>query len=173
MFRLYSFFVCISVLAACSPRNFSGEQVARTYDHQQQLDTSSVHHLVDRMVQEELQKYLDIRELTEVTRVNEVFSDPDSTGQQHLKERTTTTMSKRSKTSAGATQKKEEQIHEQADSTTHHASEVTAITEEEKKVSGKVDGWFPWYVYAAAIVAAVVIGYILYKRGKKWFSLIV
>ena len=100
------------VLAACSPRNFSGEQVARTYNQSQQLDTSSFHHLVDKLVHEEVQKFMDVHELTDMTSVNEVFSAPDSTGKQHVTERTTTKLRKRSDTSAGAMQKKEEHSQE-------------------------------------------------------------
>ena len=169
MYRLYSFFVCSVVLAACSPRNFSGEQVARTFDQEQQLDSSTMHHLVDQLVHEEIQKYIDIRELTDMTSVNEVFSEPDSTGKQHVKERTTTTISKRSQTSAGSTQKVEEQIHEEVDSTARHSSEITAITEEEKLVRGEVKGWLPWYIYVAALVAALVVGFGFYVWKKKWF----
>lgn len=168
MYRLYSFFVCILVLAACSPRNFSGEQVARTYNQSQQLDTSSFHHLVDKLVHEEVQKFMDVHEITDMTSVNEVFSAPDSTGKQHVTERTTTKLRKRSDTSAGAMQKKEEQIQEQQDSTAFHSSEITAMTEERKEVKGEVKGWCPWYIYVAALVA-VVIGFCLAVRKKKWF----
>ena len=171
MFRLYSFFVCAIVLAACSPRNFSGEQVARTYGYQGSLDSASLKSMVDHMVHEELQQQLEIRELLEQTSVKETLSAPDSTGAQYVLERTTTTTSKKSKTSAGTSQTKDEEVHEKKDSTAKQASEILYINEEEKKFTGEVKGWCPWYIYVAALVAAVVLGFMLYRHGKKWFHL--
>ena len=158
-------------MAACSPRNFSGEQVARTYEQEHHVDGTYVQHMVDSMLRQELQKYVDIHEVTEVRSLNEVYSAPDSTGQQHVKERTKTTMTKRSETSAGSTQVTEVKIQQQVDSTVSHASQITAITEDEKRVNGKVEGWLPWYVYVAALVVAVIIGFILYRKGKKSFKM--
>ena len=171
MYRLYSFFVCAIVLAACSPRNFSGEQVARTLDLQQQVDSASFKSMVDRVVHEELQKQLEVREILDQTSVKETLSAPDSTGSQYVMERTTTTTSKKSKTTAGTSQKKEEEVHEKKDSTAKQASEILYINEEQKKISGEVKGWCPWYIYVAALVGAIVLGFMLYRHGKKWFHL--
>ena len=159
MFRLYSFFVCAIVLAACSPRNFSGEQVARTYGYQGTADSASFKSMVDRLVHEELETHLEIRDLMEQTSVKETLSAPDSTGAQYVMERTTTTTSKKSKTTAGTSQKKEEEVHEKKDSTAKQASEILYINEEQKKISGEVKGWCPWYIYVAGLVAALVIGF--------------
>lgn len=138
-------------------------------DHQERVDSASFRSMVDHMVHEELQKQLEIRELLDQTSVKETLSAPDSTGAQYVMERTTTTTSKKSKTSAGASQTKDENVHEKKDSTARKASEILYINEEEKKFSEKVKGWMPWYIYVAGLVAAVVIGFILAVRGKKWF----
>ena len=169
MYRLYSVFLCVFVLAACSPRYFSGEQVARTLDLQQQVDSASFKSMVDRVVHDELQKQLEVREILDQTSVKETLSAPDSTGAQYVMERTTTTTSRKSKTSAGVSQTKDEQVHEKKDSTARKASEILYIGEEENKFSKEVKGWCPWYIYVAALVAAVLIGFILAVRGKKWF----
>lgn len=138
-------------------------------DLQQQVDSASFKSMVDRVVHEELQKQLEVREILDQTSVKETLSAPDSTGTQYVMERTTTTTSRKSKTSAGVSQTKDEQVHEKKDSTARKASEILYISEEEKKFSTEVKGWCPWYIYVAALVAAVVIGFILAVRGKKWF----
>ena len=171
MYRLYSVFLCVFVLAACSPRNFSGEQVARTYGYQGTADSASFKSMVDRLVHEELEKHLEIRDLMEQTSVKETLSAPDSTGAQYVMERTTTTTSKKSKTTAGSSQKKEEEVHEKKDSTAKQASEILYINEEQKKISGEVKGWCPWYIYVAALVAAVVIGFGFAIWKKKWLHI--
>lgn len=171
MIRLYSFFVCAFVLAGCSPRYFSGEQSARTFQHEESVDSASFKSLVDRLVHEELQKQLEIRELLEQTSVKETLSVPDSTGAQFVMERTTTTLSKKSKTSAGSTHTKDEDYHEKVDSTAKKSSDISFIEEEQKKITGEVKGWCPWYIYVAALVGAIVLGFMLYRHGKKWFHL--
>ena len=85
-------------------------------------DSASFRRLVDQVVHEELQQRLDIREWTEQTTVEETFSEPDSTGAQHVTKRSTTTFSKRSKTSAESTQGKDEKYQEQADSVRRHST---------------------------------------------------
>lgn len=43
-----------------------------------------------------------------------------------------------------------------------------ALTEEVEKVKGAIDGFMPWYVYAIALVGALVIGIGLAMRGKRF-----
>ena len=161
------FYVCLFALAACSPRNFSGGQVARAFSHEAAVDSAAFRSLVDRMVHEELQKQFDIREWMEMTTVRETLSAPDSSGRQYVTERTTTTQSGRKEASATITQAKEERVLEQADSTVLHASDSTLLKEEEKTFERLVKGWMPWYIYVAALVGAIVIGLFLARR-KGW-----
>lgn len=160
------FYVCLFALAACSPRNFSGGQVARAFERHTSIDSASFRSLVDRMVHEELQKHLDIREWMDQTIVKEILSAPDSAGVQHVIERTTTTQSNRKETAASVSQSKEEKILEQADSTVVHSSDSTLMKEEEKTFEKEVKGWMPWYVYAAALCVAVLLGAILAWKFK-------
>lgn len=160
------FYVCLFALAACSPRNFSGGQVARAFSHDGNIDSASFRSLVDRMVHEELQKRLDIREWMDQTIVKETLSAPDSAGVQHVIERTTTTQSGRKETSATVSQAKDEKTLEQSDSTVLHSSDSTMMKEEEQTFEREVKGWLPWYVYAAALCVAVLLGAILAWKFK-------
>lgn len=158
MRRLFSFFVCICVLAACSPLRYSGEQTARTVSVESGHDSASIHRLVDQLVHDELQQRLDIREWMEQTTVEETFSDPDSSGAQHVTKRSTTTFSKRSKTSAENTRAKDEKYQEQVDSVRKKATVSYIEKEEEKRVGAKVDRMIPWYVWVLLLVGAMITG---------------
>lgn len=158
MRRLFSFFVCICVLAACSPLRYSGEQTARTVSFESGQDSASIRRLVDQLVHDELQQRLDIREWMEQTTVEETFSDPDSSGAQHVTKRSTTTFSKRSKTSAESTQTKDEKYQERVDSVRKKATVSYIEKEEEKKVGAKVDRMIPWYVWVLLLVGAMITG---------------
>lgn len=168
MRRLYSFFVCLLVLAACSPRFYQREQVARTFSQDETMDSASFRRLIDRVVHDELQKQLDIREWMQAVTVNEKLSKPDSTGAQHVTERTTTTFSGGKETSSVVAHTKDEKNQERVDSTSVHAATSVMEKEEETIVAGKVEGWMPWYVYAAALVAAVIVGFVVAVRSGKW-----
>ena len=138
MRRFYLFFVCLCLWAACSPRYYHGEQVSRAFSQEQSFDSASFRQLIDRVVHDELQKQLDICEWTAGTTVNEKLSQPDSTGAQHVTERTTTTFSKRSETSASTSHTKDEKHQEQVDSTRTKSSDSLEKKEEEKTVSAEV-----------------------------------
>ena len=171
MRRLFSFFVCLCLWAACSPRYYHGEQASKAFSQAQSFDSASFQKMIDRVVHDELQKQLSIHEWAEQTTVNEKLSQPDSTGAQHVTERTTTTLSKRSETSASTSHTKDEKHQEKVDSTRTKTNDSIEIKQEEKTVDAKVEGWMPWYVYAAGLLVAIIIGVVLALKGRKAFYL--
>ena len=167
---LKSFFVCLLVLAACSPRSFSGGQVARTYSSQTESDSTDVHKRLDSYSNEDIRQILDWSSSLEQVTVTEKFSAPDSAGNQFLTERTTTTSRRRQESSAQTTHTKDQKYQEQTDSTHTNSTESVAIKEEEKTISGDIKGWMPWYVYVIALfvltVLAALLGCGLLKRPR-------
>lgn len=167
---LKSFFVCLLVLAACSPRSFSGGQVARTYSSQTESDSTDVHKRLDSYSNEDIRQSLDWSSSLEQVTVTEKFSAPDSAGNQFLTERTTTTSRRRQESSAQTTHTKDQKYQEQTDSTHTNSTESVAIKEEEKTISGDIKGWMPWYVYVIALfvltVLAALLGCGLLKRPR-------
>lgn len=163
-------FMCVSVLAACSPRQYQREQAARTFNQETAFDSTSVRAILDRLVQEEVQKQLEIQENIEVTSVKEVLSSPDSTGLQYVQERTTTTTTSHKTTSAASHEKKEEKTQAVVDSARVNLSESTIEKEEETVINKKTKGFFPWYMYLVALAGAVLIGFVLHLRKGKWGS---
>lgn len=170
MRRLFSFCVFFCVLAACSSLRYSGEQTAKTVSMDLSADSASFRRLVDQVVHEELQHRLDIREWTEQTTVEETFSEPDSTGAQHVTKRSTTTFSKRSKTSAESTQGKDEKYQEQADSVRRHSTVSYIEKEEENKVLAEAKRFVPWYVWPVLLVGDMILGLWMARR-KGWISI--
>ena len=167
---LKSFFVCLLVLAACSPRSFSGGQVARTYSSQTESDSTDVHKRLDSYSNEDIRQSLDWSSSLEQVTVTEKFSAPDSAGHQFLTERTTTTTKGRTESSAQTSHTKDQKYQEQTDSTHTNSTESVAIKEEEKTISGDIKGWMPWYVYVIALfvltVLAALLGCGLLKRPR-------
>ena len=167
---LKSFFVCLLVLAACSPRSFSGGQVARTYSSQTESDSTDVHKRLDSYSNEDIRQSLDWSSSLEQVTVTEKFSAPDSVGHQFLTERTTTTTKGRTESSAQTSHTKDQKYQEQTDSTHTNSTESVAIKEEEKTISGDIKGWMPWYVYVIALfvltVLAALLGCGLLKRPR-------
>lgn len=158
---LKSFFVCLLVLAACSPRNFSVEQVARTYSCETGSDSTDVHKKLDSHTNEDIRQSLDWNSSLEQVTVTEKFSAPDSAGNQFLTERTTTTSRRRSESSAQTSHTKDQKYQEQTDSTHTNSTESVAIKEEEKTISGDIKGWMPWYVYVIALFVLTVLAALL------------
>lgn len=170
MCRLFTFFVCTCVLAACSPRYYHGEQVAKTYSQESACDSIFFRRMVDRIVKEELQKQFDLSLWKEEQTVKETFSDPDSLGAQHLVERTTTTHSEQLHASAASSYSKDENNQEKIDSSKVSSLNSMEVKEEEIKVAKEEKGWLPWYIYVLALGAAVLLGIVLaHKRG--WWTL--
>ena len=164
------FFVCLSAIAACSPRYYHGEQSAVALTQEQSSENSYLQKWTEQYVQQALQEWKSMQEWTDQVSVREVLSDPDSTGAQHVKERVTTTTTHHSEASAGSSRETQTQVKQQTDSTEVKEACSVIYKEEEKVVKGKVDGFLPWYVYLAAIIAAVVIGFVL-ARKKGWFAI--
>ena len=158
---LKSFFVCLLVLAACSPRSFSGGQVARTYSSETESDSTDVHKRLDSYTNEDIRQSLDWNSSLEQVTVTEKFSAPDSAGHQFLTERTTTTTTGRTESSAQASHTKDQKIQEQTDSTSTNRTESAMIKEEEKTVSADTKGWMPWYVYVIALFVLTVLAALL------------
>jgi hypothetical protein len=166
-----TFFVCLLALAACSPRVFHGEQVARALIQEQDSEKMSMQKWMEQYMHQVLQEWKNMQEWTDQISVKEVLSDPDSTGAQHVKERVTTTTTHHSEASSGSSKETKTEIQQQTDSTQLKESSSAIFKEEEQVVDGKVDGFFPWYVYAAALLAAVVVGFVLYAKKEKWFHI--
>lgn len=166
-----SFFVCAFVLAACSPRYYHGEQVARMLSQAETYDSTYLRRYIDRLVQEELQKRLDIQEWSQLVSVTELLSDPDSAGVQHVTERTTTTASHHSQTSAESSWAKSEGTVAQLDSGKTQSSSSAILHEEKEEKTGEVKGWMPWYMYIAGLICAVVVGIVIALYGKKWWHI--
>ena len=162
--------MCLLVLAACSPRSFSGGQVARTYSSQTESDSTDVHKRLDSYSNEDIRQILDWSSSLEQVTVTEKFSAPDSAGNQFLTERTTTTSRRRQESSAQTSHTKDQKYQEQTDSTHTNSTESVAIKEEEKTISGDIKGWMPWYVYVIALfvltVLAALLGCGLLKRPR-------
>lgn len=167
---IHFIFVCLPVLAACSPKFFQREQVARTFIQEQSSDSVSMKHMVDLSVQKEMRRWLDSREVLDLVSVREVFSQPDSIGQQYVKERTTTGVTRHTEMSAKSSSNKVEQLQELKDSTHKNDTGTTLFKEESSTVIGKQESWMPWYVYIVALVGAFVLGAILGMRWNKWRS---
>lgn len=165
------FFVCLSAIAACSPRHYHGEQTAVALTQQQSLESSSMQKWMEQYMHQVLQEWKSMQSWTDQVSVKEVLSDPDSTGAQHVKERVTTTTTHHSEASAGSSKETLAELQQQTDSTQVQGSSSVAYTEEKKVVDGKVEGPLPWYVYAAALLGAVIVGFVLYARKGKWFCL--
>ena len=157
-----SFFVCFFALAACSPRMYHGEQVARASTDVEKTDSSHLQQIVDRMVQEEVQKQLNLQEWIEQTQVREVLSDPDSSGRQHVTERTTTTTTKHSQASANTTQVKNEQVKEQKDSTAINLEKDSSFIEKREEFDAKGKAGPPWYLYVVALIGVAIVAFIVY-----------
>lgn len=165
-----SFFVCLLVLAACSPRYFNGGQVARTSSHKSASDSTAVHRTIDYSSTSGLQQNIDWKSSMDVTTVKEVLSAPDSSGRQYVIERTTTTAKTKSQSASTATQKKEENLQASVDSTSHVEKEQTQQTEQEKNFSTKVRVGPPWYVWVIGVLILTAAVYLLFKRvGTKFF----
>ena len=163
---VYSIFVCLLVLAACSPR-FSREQTSRTTQLETKTDSSALTKHIETSVNEQSQQQLETHEWTEQVTVWEQLSQPDTNGVQYVTLRSTTTTSKHSETSAGASFNRAEQQLQQLDSTSIEKGESALLKEEEEKVIGGVKGFMPWYVYVAALIAALVVGFFIGVGIKK------
>jgi len=145
--------------------------VARTLSQAETYDSTYLRRYIDRLVQEDLQKRLDIQEWSQLVSVRELLSAPDSAGVQHVTERTTTTSSHHSQTSAGSSWAKNEETVAQLDSGKTQSSSSAILHEEKKEKTGEVKGWMPWYMYIAGLICAVVVGIVIALYGKKWWKI--
>ena len=164
------FFVCIAAIAACSPRYYHGEQAAVAFKQEHNTETASVQKWMEEYMHKALQEWKNMQEWTDQVSVKEVMSEPDSAGVQHVKERITTTTHHHLESSAGSQEDTSTILKEKTDSVGTEENHNAAYTEQKKTVAGKVDGIMPWYVYLAAIIAALVIGFVL-ARKKGWFAI--
>lgn len=165
------FFVCLSAIAACSPRHYHGEQTAVALTQEQSSENSYLQKWMEQYVHQALQEWKSMQEWTDQVSVREVLSDPDSTGAQHVKERVTTTTTHHSEALAGSSRETQTQVKQQTDSTEVKEAGSVIYTEQKKVVNGEVKGFMPWYVYAAALCGAILVGIVLYAKRGKWFHL--
>lgn len=163
---VYSIFVCLLVLAACSPR-FSREQTSRTTQLETKTDSSALTKHIETAVNEQSQQQLETHEWTEQVTVWEQLSQPDTNGVQHVTQRTTTTTSRHAETSAVASFNRAEQQLQQLDSTSVEKGESALMKEEEEDVTGDVKGFVPWYEFVAALIAALLVVFFILVWIKK------
>ena len=158
------------VLAACSPKQFSGERVARASVSTVSSDSTALHRWLDQAVRESMEQHMQTVVDFESVTVRETLSDPDSTGAQHVTERSTNRVRGGSVTSYGASYERDESKVEEEDSTAVSSARSEAVREEHEKIRGSVSGWMPWYVYVICLAGAAVIGFVLAMHGKKWWN---
>ena len=149
------------VLAACSTLHYSGEQTARTVSQDVKLDSTAYRQMIQQAVHEEFERQTSFQEWMEKTTVKEILSEPDSTGMQHVTERMTTTTARHSEVSAVTSKTKNERTQEEVDSTGVRTSDSLEIKEEETELAADAKKGMPWYVYAAALLCALIVGFVL------------
>lgn len=167
------FFFCVSALAACSPKTFSGVQEARAFTHTQLVDSVYLRSWLEARMQQYIQQSFERVDSTKTETVREILSAPDSAGNQYVVERSTTSSVSGSSTKAGKTTAVEQQILQEVDSTAVRDSvntSVAEIREEYEQNTGKRAPWCPWYVYLGGLLVALVLGVYLGSRGKKWIG---
>lgn len=166
MYRFYSFFVCLLVLAACSPKLYKGEHAAKTSIQGNTVDSANVTSKQESVVSGTVESTIDSSSWSNQVVVTEKYSAPDSTGRQYLMERTTNSSSRRAESSAKVSQAKEEKQLEQIDSATFHSEAVAELKQEETTIKHEIKRGLPWYVVPVALVVCafwVVLGV---KKGK-------
>ena len=169
---IFSFF-CVLALAACSPKIYSGVQEASASTHAQLYDSTAVSSWVRASLQEYIDKHFERVENVQTETVREVLSAPDSTGAQHVVERSTTHTVSGARTQAGSSTQKTQQLEERRDSVAVADSvktESAEIREQFEETPVKRAPWLPWYVYAAGLVAALLCGLYIgwkYRRTGK------
>lgn len=157
-------------LAACSPKQFSGERVARCSYVSDAADSSALRRWLEREVRESLKQQVETVTSFELETVQETLSSPDSSGVQHVTSRSTTRTRGSSVSTAGSHSVREEVARSETDSSSVSSSHGEALTEEKERIAGRVSGWIPWYVYVTGLVGALLIGLVLAVRGNKWRS---
>ena len=170
MYRFYSFFVCLLVLAACSPKLYRGEHVARTSIQENIVDSTNVSGKQESVVSGTLESTVDASTWSNQVVVTEKYSAPDSAGRQYVTERTTRTSSRRAESSAKLSQMKEEKQVEQIDSVAYHTETAELQNEEESKGRcASCSGW-PWYAFIVAMIFGAFLGIVIGVRGGRFFS---
>lgn len=154
-------------LAACSPKQFSGERVARCSYVSDAADSSALRRWLEREVRESLKQQVETVTSFELETVQETLSSPDSSGVQHVTSRSTTRTRGSSVSTAGSHSVREEVARSETDSSSVSSSHGEALTEEKERIAGRVSGWIPWYVYVTGLVGALLIGLVLAVRGCK------
>lgn len=166
MYRFYSFFVCLLVLAACSPKLYKGEHVARTSMQENIVDSTNVSGKQESVVSGTVESTVDASTWSNQVVVTEKYSAPDSAGRQYVTERTTRTSSRRAESSTKVSQAKEEKQLEQIDSATFHAEAVAELKEEETTIKDEAKRGLPWYVVPVALVVCTFLVVLGVKTGK-------
>ena len=143
-------------LAACSPKLYRGEHVAKASVQENSVDSSAVSIGRESSAVENVSSSVDTDSWTTQITVTEKFSAPDSTGRQFMTERTTTAATKHDTSSSKLAQEKSTDNREHIDSTVVSSHSQDIEQEEETKIESKARRGVPWYVYA--IVLAVGFG---------------
>lgn len=170
---IFSFFCVFLALASCSPRVYSGEQDVRAFESTSKSDSVRFMRLVDARMEAYLAQHMERAAELQQEIVRESFSNPDSTGRQHITERSTMRSIARSHTSAGSVAAQGSRMSSETDSIAVRDTAVLSEMEErieETLGDGRPARRMPWYVFLASLAGAVIVGFILGLRGGKWIS---
>lgn len=158
------FFVCISVIAACSPRYYHGERAAMAFNQEQQLTNTSMQEWLEQYIHKELQEWKEVHKWTDQILVKEVLSEPDSTGAQYVKERVSKTTHQQAIMSAGRNTETTAVHKEQLDSTGTDNHSSSNYAEENASTNFKKQRPIPLCVLIAALAGAFLAAFIMIRK---------
>ena len=169
---IFSIF-CVFALVSCSPKILSGKQDVSAFEQTAAIDSVQLRRIIDERMEAYFSSWMEKDAEQQSETVREVFSEPDSTGRQHVTERSTTVTSGRTRTTAQSNAAKAERTIQATDSVAVRDTSRVAELEEHKEQEIKGGStWLPWYAYAAGLLVAVIIGIVLGVMGtRKWRSL--
>lgn len=164
MRRCILLFFC--VLAACSPKHYSGELTAQSYQQSAMADSSSVSRSLRETVTQSVAEESETDVTTETETVVEVFSAPDTAGVQYVIQRETTRQKTQSKTSTGRTKEMESDKLETSDSLQVSAAAMECTSQMSDVVDIKTKRPLPWWSYLAAAAAAALALFYVIRRNR-------
>lgn len=168
---IFLIFCVFFALASCSPKVYSGVQEVRAFESTALSDSATLRRLVDERMEAYFERTMKKASELRQEIVRERLSDPDSSGRQYVLERSTTRSTARSSSVASSVSSRQEQIIQQTDSVAVRDSAVVAAVNEKRETVVKGNRAWPWYAYVAGLLVAVVIGFVMGLRGRKWRAL--
>lgn len=157
---IFSIF-CVFALVSCSPKILSGKQDISAFEQTAAIDSAQLRRIIDERMEAYFSSWMEKDAEQQSETVREVFSEPDSTGRQHVTERSTTRTSGRTRTTAQSSAGKAEQTIRVTDSlSVRDTSSVAELEEHQKQEIKSHTGW-AWYEYLAGLLVAAIIGLII------------